>query len=105
MTELRIDTQGRRPRRCNPMFSISKSLYDLVDEFEGIFPAFLGKMHIDNGGHRLGMGHVSLDKAQIDPGFEQIGNVGVAWRLDGDVPFADAGFHFSFAKTCTKVEV
>jgi len=79
-------------------FSISKPLHDLVNEFEGIFLAFLSKMQIDHGGLEPGVTHVSLDDAQIHPGFQQMGGIRVAKRMDGDALFADAGIPFGVAK-------
>jgi len=78
--------------------SRSKALHDLVDEFEGIFLAFLGEMQIDHGRFELGMAHVSLDQAQIHPGLQQMGGVRVTQRMDGDVLFADVGLKLGVAK-------
>ena len=79
-------------------FSISKPLHDLVDEFEGIFLALLGEMQIDHGGLKPGVSHVSLDDTEIHPGFEQMGGVRMAKRVDRDVLFADASLKFGMAE-------
>ena len=79
-------------------FSISKPLHHLVDEFEGIFLALLGEMQIDHGGFKLRVAHVSLNDAQIHPGFEQMGGIRMAQGVHRDVLFADARLELGMAK-------
>ena len=47
-------------------------------------------MEIDHGGFELGMAHVSLDDPEVDPGFEEMGGIGVAEGVNGDALFSDS---------------
>jgi len=55
-----------------------ESLHHVIDQLAGVFLALLGEVEIEHRGFELGMAHVALDDAQVDPGFEEVGGVGVA---------------------------
>src|SRR5262245_66587883 len=71
-----------------------ESLHHVIDQLTGILLAFLGEVEIEHGGFELGMAHVALDDAQVDPGFEEVGGVGMAQRVYGNSLFSDCGFEF-----------
>jgi hypothetical protein len=57
----------------------------------GVLLALLGKVEIDHGGFELSMAHVTLDDPQVDPGFEEVGGIGVAEGVNGDRLFVNSG--------------
>src|SRR5438132_12464389 len=75
-----------------------ESLHHVIDQLTGIFVALLGEVEIEHSGFELGMAHVALDDAQIDAGFEEVGGVGVAKRMNGDSFFTDCGIKLGATK-------
>ncbi len=73
------------------MAPISERLHDVVDELEGVFMPFGGKMEIDHGGLQLGMAHVFLDSPEVDASFEEVCGIAVTKGVDGDLAFLYAG--------------
>ena len=63
-----------------------ESLHYVIDQLAGVFLTLLGEVEIEHGGFELGMAHVALDDAQVDTGFEEMGGVGMAKRMNG-TPF------------------
>ena len=55
-----------------------ESLHHVVDQVASIFLTLLGEVEIEHGGFELSMAHVTLDDAQVDTGFEEMGGVGMA---------------------------
>lgn len=75
-----------------------KSLHHVIDQLAGVLLALLGEVQIEHGGFELGMAHVALDGAQIDSGFEEVGGVGVAQRMNSDSLFTDCGIKLGAPK-------
>jgi len=52
-----------------------ESLHHVIDQLAGVFVTLLGEVKIEHGGFELGMAHVTLDDAQVNSGFEEMGGV------------------------------
>ena len=89
---------GPKVWKISFMVVMIETLHHLVDEFEGIFLALLGEMQIDHGGFKLRVAHVSLNDAQIHPGFEQMGGIRMAQGVHRDALFADARLELGLAE-------
>lgn len=63
----------------------------VVDDFVGVFGALLSEVKIDHGGLQLGMSHVALDEAGIDPFFQEVRGIAVPEGVNGDMPLFDTG--------------
>jgi len=58
-----------------------ESLHHVVNPLAGIFLTLLGQVEIDHGGFETSVAHVALDDARVDPGFEEMGGIGMAQRI------------------------
>ena len=47
--------------------------------------AFLRQVEVEHGGFEVCMAHVTLNSAEVDASFEQMGGIGMAERMDSDV--------------------
>jgi len=56
-------------------------------------------MQVDHGGFQLGMAHISLDDAQVDPGLQKVSGVGMPQGVNRYAAFVDAGLGFGLAKS------
>ena len=76
-----------------------ESPHYVIDQLAGVFLTFLGEVKIEHGGFELGMAQVTLDDAQVDTGFEEMGGVGMTQRMDGNSRFSDACFKLGVAES------
>jgi hypothetical protein len=58
-----------------------ESLHHVIDQLAGVFVTLLGEVKIEHGGFELGMAHVTLDDAQVNSGFEEMGGVAMPQRI------------------------
>jgi hypothetical protein len=65
-------------------------LHDVIDQLASVLLTFWGKVEIEHGGFELGMAHVSLDDPEVDPGFEEMGGVGMPEGMNGNTLFKNA---------------
>jgi hypothetical protein len=72
-----------------------ESPHYVIDQLAGVFLTFLGEVKIEHGGFELGMAQVTLDDAQVDTGFEEMGGIAMAKRVYGNSLFTDGGGKFS----------
>ena len=75
-----------------------ESLHHVIDQLAGLFVTLLGEVKIEHGGFELGMAHVTLDDAQVNSGFEEMGGVGMAQGVYGNSLFTDCGIKLGAAK-------
>jgi len=61
--------------------------------------AFLGEVEVEHGGLKAGMTHVLLNDAEVDASFEEMGGIGVAKSVDGDILFSDTGLELGFSES------
>ena len=53
-------------------------IHERIDVGERIFLPLVGQVQIDHGGLQAGVPQILLNEAQVDPGLEQMGGIGVA---------------------------
>ncbi len=59
---------------------------------------FVGEVEVEHRGFELGVPQVALDESGVDPGFEQMGSIGMPQGMDSDAHFGDRGLVFRFAE-------
>jgi hypothetical protein len=70
-----------------------------VDAWGSIFVACLRQMEGEHGGFEVCMAPRTLQSAEVDASFEQMGGIGMAQRMDADVSFEDASPLSRFAES------
>lgn len=75
-----------------------ESLHYVINQLAGVLLTLLGEVEIEHGSFELGMAQVALDDAQVDTGFEEMGGVAMAQRMDGNSLFSDACIKLGAAK-------
>lgn len=58
----------------------------------------LSEVEVEHGGLKACVAHVLLNDAEIDAGFEEMGGIGVAKGVDGDILFSDSCLELGFAE-------
>jgi hypothetical protein len=69
-----------------------------MEALVGLFLAFVGEVEGDHRSCELGMASGALDEPGIDPGFQQMGGVGMPQGMDGDTCFGEPGALLSFTE-------
>jgi hypothetical protein len=65
----------------------------------GILLSLWWQMPRDQGGFELGLAHVTLHGAEVDPGCKQMRGIGMPEGMGSDVSLADIGAVFGCAKS------